>query len=387
MNGEEDALRVRVPGPGGEGYRVHVAPGALERLGAICRREAPAHRYAVVSDETVAGLYGEPALAALEDDGCRAELHAFPPGEASKSREEWARLTDRLLSAGHGRDSAVVALGGGVTGDLAGFVAATFLRGVPVVQVPTTLLAMLDSSVGGKTAVDTPEGKNLVGAFHHPAAVVIDPETLSTLPGRHVASGLAEAVKAAAVADAALAGWMEERAPALAGGDAEALTGLVRRCVAIKARVVEDDPEEAGPRQVLNFGHTVGHALEARSGWTLLHGQAVAAGMRAEARLGEAMDVTEPGTARRVAGLLDACGHRERPEADLEPAALLRAASTDKKARRGEVRFVLLERLGRVARGPDGAWTHPLPRGAAEGLLAAALRPASEGADSPGRDE
>lgn len=375
----ESSLRVRVPAGTGEGYRVHVAPGALERLGEACRREAPAHRYAVVADATVADLYGEAAVAALEDAGLDADLHTFPPGEASKSRETWARLTDELLGEGHGRDSAVVALGGGVTGDLAGFVAATYLRGVPVIQVPTTLLAMLDSSVGGKTAVDVPAGKNLVGAFHHPALVVIDPEVLSTLPARQVRAGLAEAVKTAAVADAGLAGWMEERAPALAGGDAEALTPLVRRCVAIKARVVEDDPEEAGPRQVLNFGHTVAHALEARSDWGLLHGHAVAAGMRTEARLGEALEVTEPGTARRLAELLEACGHRDRPESEMVPGELLRAAASDKKVREGEVRFVLLERVGRVARGPDGAWSHALPPERAEGLLAEALGAARSG--------
>lgn len=352
---------------------MRVAPGALDGLGEACRREAAAHRYAVIADAAVAELYGERALASLADAGLGAELHTFRPGEASKSRDTWGRLTDRLLEEGHGRDSAVVALGGGVAGDLAGFVAATFLRGVPVVQVPTTLLAMLDSSVGGKTAVDTPAGKNLVGAFHHPSLVVADPEVLATLPDRQVAAGLAEAAKAGAVADAGLVGWMEERAAELVAGDPEALTRLVRRGVAIKARVVEEDPGEAGPRQVLNFGHTVGHALEARSGWDLLHGEAVAAGMRAEARLGEVLGVTEAGTAARLAGLLDACGHRDRPEAEVEPGQLLRAAAADKKARRGELRFVLLEHVGRVARGPRGTWTHPLPEGRAEEVLGRAL--------------
>ena len=386
MSGGDGGLRVQAPAGGGA-YRVHVDPGSLARLGAVCREEAPAHRYAVVADARVAELYGEAALRSLEAAGLEAEMHTFPPGEASKSRREWARLTDRLLAAGHGRDSAVVALGGGVTGDLAAFVAATFLRGIPVVQVPTTLLAMLDSSVGGKTAVDTPAGKNLVGAFHHPSLVLADPEVLSTLPRRQVVAGLAEAVKTAVIADARLVAWMEERAARLRDADPEALTSLVRRCVAIKAEVVADDPEEAGPRQVLNFGHTVAHALEARSGWDLLHGHAVAAGMRVEARLGEAMDVTAAGTARRLTALLDALGHRERPETGLAPDELLEAAGTDKKARRGRVRFVLLEEVGRVARGPGGAWTHPLPSEAPEGLLQTALRPAREGADSAARRE
>jgi 3-dehydroquinate synthase len=352
-----------------------VEPGALDRLGALAASEVGAHRWAVVADGTVAGLYGDRALAALREDAGPAELFTFPPGEGSKTRDEWRRLTDEVLAAGHGRDSAVVALGGGVTGDLAGFVAATFMRGVDVVQAPTTLLAMLDSSVGGKTAVDTERGKNLVGAFHHPALVVADPRTLETLPDEHVAAGLAEAVKAAAIADARLVGWMEERSGGLAAGDPGPLGALVRRCVEIKAEVVGEDPEEAGRRQVLNFGHTVGHALEALAGWDVLHGDAVAAGMRVEARLGEALGVTEEGTARRLEALLAACGHTEPLEAGLDAGRVLEAMGTDKKARRGVTRVVLLDEVGRVARGEDGGWAHPLPEGRTGELLAGALEP------------
>jgi 3-dehydroquinate synthetase len=178
-----------------------VEPGALASLGERLSATAPAHRYAVVSDETVAALYGEAALASIAQSGGHAELLTIPPGEVHKTRETWAALTDRMLDAGFGRDTTVVALGGGVVGDLAGFVAATYLRGVPVVQVPTTLLAMIDAAVGGKTGVDTRHGKNLVGAFHQPAAVVADTRTLGTLPPAQLRAGLAEAIKHGAIAD------------------------------------------------------------------------------------------------------------------------------------------------------------------------------------------
>jgi len=376
---------VRVPVPSGRSpdtYRVHVEAGALDRLGDHCARAAPAHAYGVIADRRVADLYGTRAVRSLEESGAAATLLPFPEGEASKSREEWARLTDRMLVEGLGRDAAVVALGGGVTGDLGGFVAATYMRGVPVVQVPTTLLAMVDSSVGGKTAVDTGAGKNLVGAFHHPALVLADPELLETLPREHRAAGLAEAVKAGAIRDESLFAWMERNAARLVEGETGAVSELVRRAVKIKAEVVAKDPEEAGRRAVLNFGHTVGHALERASGYEILHGQAVAAGMRVEARVGESLGVTRPGTARRLAALLDRCGQRDRPEEAADPAELYALARLDKKGREGRVRIVLLERIGAVARAPDGSWTHDLDDAAGPRRFGAGLRGAAESADS-----
>jgi 3-dehydroquinate synthase len=373
---------VRVPARPGGFYDVTVGEGLLDRLGELCRAAAPARRYAVVSDARVAELYGERAVTAFRSVGLDADLHAFPEGERSKTRATWASLTDALLAAGHGRDSVVVALGGGVSGDLGGFVAATYMRGVPVVQVPTSLLAMVDSSVGGKTGVDASAGKNLVGAFHHPALVLADPVVLGTLEPRHVAAGLAEAVKTAAVADAALLEWIAGRAGPLLRAEPAPIAELVRRCVAIKGAVVGRDPEESGRRAVLNFGHTVGHALEQLSGYELLHGDAVAAGMRVEARVGEALGVTRPGTAARLAGVLDACGHRSRPEADRAADEVLAAARVDKKARDGTVRTVLLAEPGQAARGPGGVYTHPLEGPGAIRALAGALRSASEDADS-----
>jgi 3-dehydroquinate synthase len=338
-------------------------------------------RCVVVADENVAALYGEIAVTSLETAGLPARLTTFPAGEASKSRASWAELTDRLLVDGLARDGLVVALGGGVTGDLAGFVASTYLRGVPLVSVPTSLLAMLDSSVGGKTGVDTDSGKNLVGTFHHPVLVVVDPDLLSTLPPRHLRAGMAEGVKMAAIRDATLFETLEDQAAELRDGDPAALLRLIEASVRHKAEVVAADPAEAGLRQILNFGHTAGHALETLSGYTLLHGEAVAAGMRLESRLGEAVDVTQVGTTARLEALLDAVGLLP-PERWPGVDALLAAASVDKKIREGKVRWVLLERIGAVAPDSRGAWTHELDDGAVVAGLRAAFPAEADVRDS-----
>jgi 3-dehydroquinate synthase len=373
-----NTLEVGVPATGPGSYRVEIGEGRLDRLGAACRRHLPAiRRVAVVSDRTVADHYGERAIDALTAEEIEADLVTFQPGEASKSRAEWSRLTDLLLEKGFGRDAGVVALGGGVTGDLAGFVAATYMRGVPVVQVPTSLLAMLDASVGGKTGVDTSRGKNLVGAFHHPAHVLIDPALLETLPERHLRSGLAEAVKIAAVADEDLFDWMEGGSDAVLEGEPGVLAEIVHRSVALKAEVVEEDPTEEGRRAILNFGHTVGHGLELLADYEVLHGFAVAKGMRVEAALGEIMGLTEPGTADRLDDLLDACGVRDRSgggTAGIDPEALYAAMRTDKKGRAGTPRCVLLGSVGNVAKTEAGGWTHPLPADGATDQLEKALR-------------
>lgn len=375
-------ISVSVPAPGDREYRVEVEEGLLDRLGSRCRSRVGAREYAVVSDERVAELYAERALSSLRGADCSARLFTFPPGEESKNRRRWMRLTDELLEAGLGRDAAVVALGGGVTGDLAGFVAATYMRGVPVVQVPTTVLAMLDSSVGGKTGVNAPAGKNLVGAFHHPSHVLVDPSLLSTLPVGHRRAGMAEAVKAAAVLDRELFAWLEEEASGLREGDPSLLGELVRRAVPLKARVVSRDPGERGRRAILNFGHTLGHAMEAASGYGVLHGQAVAAGMRLETALGEELGVTEAGTGDRLAGLLDRLDLDWASSPELTANRVLDAATTDKKRRGGELRVVLLRRIGEVARDPEGAYAHVVDRRRTLDWLQSALPRAGGGRDS-----
>ena len=351
----------------GGGYPVVVAPGAVDALPGLLERHAPAHRYALLADARVAELHGERVRRQVEATGRKVSVFTFPAGESHKSRATWLELTDALLADGLGRDGCVVALGGGVTGDLAGFVAATYMRGIPVVQVPTSLVAMIDSAVGGKTGVDVPAGKNLVGAFHPPLLVVADPELAITLPPSERAQGLAEAVKHGAILDLSYLEGLEDRAGVLLAGEVGATTWAVRRSVELKAQVVSQDEREGGLRQILNFGHTLGHALEATSGYAIPHGSAVSLGMVLEARLGEALGVTAPGSARRLAAAANVFGLPTQRPLPAGVTEIVRATRTDKKARAGNVRYVLLREVGTVVRGEG--WSHPVPDAAVAAVL------------------
>lgn len=354
-------------------HEIFVQPGILDSLPELLRRSAEARRYAIIADTTVASLLGEALLDVLRRAGLAVELLRFPAGEASKDRRNWAALTDRLLELRFGRDSCIIALGGGVTSDLAGFVAATFMRGIPLVLVPTTLLAMLDAAVGGKTGLDTPAGKNLVGAFHQPRLVLMDTGVLRTLPDPEFRAGLAEAVKHGAIADADYLGRIEAEAKLIFSRDAATLSWLVSRSVQIKVDIVAGDPLEAGRRATLNFGHTIGHALEATSAFRLGHGFAVAMGMRVEAVAGERAGITQQGTAVTLRRSLVRLGLPPDPPPDVDPDTIIHAAYHDKKARSTRPRFVLLERIGACARGPDDDWTFPLPDQLIRDVLAAPL--------------
>ncbi len=337
-------------------YDVVVGRGALKDLPALLRERCPAHTYAVIADRRVADLHAAPLMAALAAAGLDARLFAFTAGEWNKTRQAWSDLTDALLAAHVGRDGAVIAFGGGVAGDLAGFVAATYLRGIPFVQVPTTLLAMIDSSVGGKTGVDVPAGKNLVGAFHQPRLVVADVDLLVTLPRHQVAAGMAEAIKHGVIADAAYFATLSDAERILAR-DPSLLEPLVRRSVEIKAGVVAADERERDRRQVLNFGHTLGHAVEARSGFELLHGEAIAIGMVVEAWIAERCGLADGTLRATLAALLGRYALPTTIPGSLAADDLLEAMAGDKKVRAGEIRFALPRRLGEIAQSADGEWT------------------------------
>lgn len=359
MQGAEQAVKtvpIRFGEGGRRGYDVLIGEGLLSRLPSVLATTCPAHRYALISDDRVAGLHSGSLERVLREAGLRVDLFTFPAGESNKTRESWQRLTDEMLAAGLGRDAAVLALGGGVVGDLAGFVAATFMRGLPLVQLPTTLLAMIDSSVGGKTGVDTPAGKNLVGAFLQPAVVVADTAVLATLPELELRAGLVEAVKHGAIADAAYFESISRDLPALLALDPPAIAALVARSVEIKARVVEQDEREGGQRKTLNFGHTIGHAVEALSGYRLLHGEAIAIGMVVEARVGEAIGLAEAGTAERLRDLLYRMGMPVAPPAEMDPQEIVAATRSDKKSREGKVEYSLIEAIGR-AHPAGGRWS------------------------------
>ena len=342
-------------------YDILIGGGLLAELPALLARHCPAARYAVITDSRVRELYGTQVVERLRGAGLRADLLEFPEGEAHKTRETWAGLSDRMLALELGRDAGVIALGGGVVGDVAGFVAATYLRGVPYVQLPTTLLAMIDSSIGGKTGVDVPAGKNLLGAFHQPRLVVADTDLLASLPPRQLAAGMAEAVKHGVIADAEYFGFLEASHRAALAREPAAIERLVSRSVEIKAQVVAADERERGRRAILNFGHTVGHAIEAAGQFTILHGEAVAMGMACEARLAEALAIAAPGTARRIHTLLERCGlPLERP-AGATVDDLLRAMRLDKKARAGTVRFALPTAVGTMCGDDAKGWTVTAP--------------------------
>ena len=315
-------------------------------------------------------LYAEPLAACFPN---RASVFSIPAGERQKTRESWTRLTDEMLRAEFGRDTTVIACGGGVVGDLAGFVAATFMRGVPLIQMPTTLLAMIDASIGGKTGVDVPAGKNLVGAFHQPVAVIADVHTLRTLPRRHFLAGLAEAIKHGVVRDAMYFEWLASSMPELAAMDgmtAPSVNALVTRSVEIKAAVVRADERERGLRQILNFGHTLGHAIETASNYRLLHGEAVAIGMVVESQIAERLGVAASGTAARIREVAQRAQLPVTLPADVDVESVLRLTAADKKSRAGAVRYALPSRIGEMAAEADG-WTIAVDDTVVRDMLAA----------------
>ncbi len=324
-----------------DGYAVHVWPGGRGALGALLRENGLRGPIALVSDDMVAPLHADAVRAGLENAGYRVHVLTFPAGEAHKTPETLQRLWHGFLEAGLERGSTVVALGGGVVGDLTGFAAATFMRGVTWVNIPTTLLAMADAGLGGKTGADLPEGKNLVGAFHPPRLVLADPDVLHTLPEAEFRNGMAEVVKHGVIGDPALFALA-------ARGERETMTKAVARGMAVKIRIIETDPYEGGQRAALNLGHTIGHGVEAASAFRLRHGEAVAIGMVAEARLAERLGLASPGLADTIAAALQAWGLPTAIPADLAPEAIWQAMRHDKKKAAGQLRFALPEAIGRV---------------------------------------
>lgn len=344
------ATKVIVQIPGEADYAVRIGSGVIGKLGQNLReieRFARARDVLVITDSNVGPLYLAKVKASLANAGFKAADVAVPAGEDTKAVDVAAEIWSAMAQLSFGRDCLVVALGGGVVGDLAGFVASTYMRGVPVVQVPTTLLAMVDSSVGGKTAVNLPEGKNLVGTFFQPSFVCADTDTLETLPEREWRCGCAEVAKSAVIDSDDFFFWLLEHAEAMAARDADVAAEAIQRCVVFKAGVVaQDKTESAGVRECLNYGHTLGHAIEACTGYgTFSHGAAVAEGMRFAVRLaasvlGDAHQGAVAEFAEAQGDLLDMLG---LPPLDYEaaPRDLLAAMKHDKKNRGGEVRFVL----------------------------------------------
>ncbi|MEB2283467.1 MAG: 3-dehydroquinate synthase [Polyangiaceae bacterium UTPRO1] len=334
---------------GDRAYPIYVGAGCLEDLGPRLAQTGGEKRMAVVTNSTVASLYLEPVTRTLTGAGFDPAVVQIPDGEEHKNLAWLAFVYDRLIDAGVDRGGSVVALGGGVVGDLAGFAAATYLRGIDLVQVPTTLLAQIDSSIGGKTGVNHPAGKNLLGAFKQPRFVLADVECLRTLPRREYVAGLAEVVKTGAILDAELFALLEAELPDILRQERDLLVRVVRRCCQLKALVVAEDETEGGYRAILNFGHTLGHAIESLTDYTtFLHGEAVAIGMVAAARVSQQLGFCDATTVRRLSTLVDRCGLPTEVPSDLEREALALAMRTDKKALGGSIKFVCLEGIGRT---------------------------------------
>jgi len=346
----------------GRPYDIHIGPGLLDRLGDLVRPLRPS-RLLVVTDVRVGPLYASRAQAALEPVAPTA-VFELAGGETGKDMRAVEAVLDALLAAGADRKSGVIALGGGVVGDIAGFAAAIYMRGIRFVQVPTTLLAQVDSSVGGKTGVNHPRGKNLIGAFHQPQAVVADTDTLRTLPPRELSAGLAEVLKHGLLADAEYFAQVTKDLPRLLACEERPLADAIARSCEIKAAIVARDEKESGERALLNLGHTFGHAIEALTGYERwLHGEAVGCGMCLAADLSERLGLIARADVEAVERAVAAAGLPRRIEG-LSRAAALESMRGDKKAEAGEIRFIVLERIGRAIQ-------RSVPPAALEATLAA----------------
>lgn len=333
-------------GLGNRSYPIHVEQGCLERIGSDLARRNIGNRYAIIADMNVTRLYGDRLVNIMTQAGLKAQLFPFPAGEKSKTLFTFEALASRLTLAGYDRHDAIIALGGGVTGDLAGFLASAYMRGIPFIQVPTSLLAQVDSSVGGKTGVDLPEGKNLIGAFYQPQAVYIDIDVLKTLPREELLGGLAEVIKYGVIRDADFFTFLEEYRRKILRLEPDVIEKMIIRCCEIKAEVVEADEREGGLRKILNYGHTIGHAVEGASNYQLIHGLAVAVGMIAASRLSNMRETLSGKDSERIYSVISAYGMPVSVPDHLDRQLIKRYLKTDKKAVSGKVFYILPEAIG-----------------------------------------
>lgn len=335
-------------------YDIIIGDNITEYLRKLLVTTPPAHSYAVITDSNVEVLYGKKIYDLLDSSLPVVELISFPAGEENKNRHYKEIIEDIMLGNNFGRDSAVIAVGGGVVGDLAGFVAATYCRGIPHIQVPTSLVACVDSSVGGKTAVDTPNGKNLIGAFHQPWMVLIDIDFLDTLPDRELQEGLAEVIKYGVISDPELFSLVEDNTEAVFNRDKELLTQIIERSCSIKANVVEKDEKESDLRKILNFGHTVGHVIENLSSYSISHGRAISAGMVVEGLISVKLGFMDKSDVLRIQELLRKCGLPTTTVPEIDTDQVLNAMKLDKKARKGAVEMTLPESIGKMKQTTSG---------------------------------
>lgn len=320
--------------------------GLLKRIPSILKKRGYGNDYILLTDRRVEKLYGRTLHKAIQRIGLKCLLVSVLPGERSKSRKVKERVENILLQKGCSRDSILIALGGGVVGDLGGFVASTFLRGIPYIQVPTTLLSMADSSIGGKTAVNHPLGKNLIGSFHQPLAIFVDIETLKTLPERDYRAGLAEVIKYGVILDTNLFSFLEKNRQSLKKREFEALEQVIEKCVRLKAKIVKKDERDEGLRKILNCGHTIGHGIEFLSSYKLLHGEAVSIGLMVESSISHIMGHMDSFSLERIRNILQAFDLPTCLPKNIQARDILKVAEHDKKTSSGQIKYVLPASIG-----------------------------------------
>lgn len=328
------------------GYRIYIGSDILDRVGLILHKGDWINRYILISDSKVYRLHGSRVLTTLRKMNLPVEGLEFPEGEKSKTMKTLLSLVEQLTDLGADRHTALIALGGGVTGDLTGFLASIYMRGLPYFQIPTTLMAQVDSSIGGKTGIDLPQGKNLLGTFYQPQAVFIDLDFLKTLEEKEVLNGLAEVIKYGIIEEPQILTVLEQEGEAVKNRDPKVLEKLIGRCCRIKKRIVEMDEKESGLRRILNFGHTLGHALEAESGYTLSHGQAVGIGMVFASTLSHTLGHLSAKEQGRIEALIRSYGLPWRIPKGLKTEALLSRLTKDKKKEGAKLPFVLIKKIG-----------------------------------------
>ncbi|MGI9535298.1 MAG: 3-dehydroquinate synthase [Thermodesulfobacteriota bacterium] len=331
-------------------YKIFIGTGLIDKLIEDLERNPIAFSYAIITDSNVSRLYGKGLIKKIQNLSSNTLLIDFPAGEEQKNRDTKTIIENKMLEANFGRDSAVIALGGGVVGDIAGYVAATYTRGIPYIQLPTTLVACVDSSIGGKTAIDTEHGKNLIGAFHQPESVYIDINTLKTLDAKEIREGLAEIIKYGVIADKDLFILLEQRIEEVFEFDENLLSEIINSCCKIKANVVEKDEKESNLRKILNFGHTIGHAIEKLSDFTLSHGNAISIGMVLEGKIAAELKLWDKNDLDKLEILLSRAGLPTKIPFNAKADQLIETMKIDKKSRRGNIEMALPSMIGEMAR-------------------------------------
>lgn len=339
-------LKVNLDKKASLSHEIRIGRGIIDRMTLLIAKNVKAARYVVITDSNVYPLHGRNVITAFEDAGMNVSVIEIPAGESSKNMSTVIEVAGKLLDAGADRGTVLIALGGGVVGDLTGFLASVYMRAVPYIQIPTTLIGQVDSAIGGKTAVDLTQGKNLLGTFYQPKAVFVDVNFLATLPDREFHNGLAEIIKYSLIEDEKMFRHLEENMNAVEGRDWAQLMKIIETCCRIKKAVVEIDEREQGLRRILNFGHTLGHALESLSGYELSHGEGVALGMIAAARISVRMKYLKESEADRVEKVIADAGLPTRIGAGLTPESILNRLKMDKKKKDGVIHFVLIKKIG-----------------------------------------